>query len=116
MTQPATAPGPRPLWRSTVGAAVVTGASLWLTWSSQQLPTMCPAIYPAPASCSLDAPFSPAGWGTVVIVSLFSALLAASAVIGSERKLIVLRCLMASLGVAAIVVPLWTLGVSGLSA
>ncbi|SEF10867.1 hypothetical protein SAMN04489740_4042 [Arthrobacter alpinus] len=115
MKEPAPAPESRPIWHRTVGAAVVSGASLWLTWSYQPVPAMCPAIYPAPVNCSLDAPFSPAGWGTVVIVSLFSALLAASAVNRSERKEIVLRWLMAALGVTAIVVPLWTLGSSGFS-
>lgn len=115
MKEPAPAPESRPIWHRTVGAAVVSGASLWLTWSSQRLSVMCPATYPAPASCAPDARFSPAIWGTVVIVGLFAALLAASATIRTERKIVVLRWLMAVLGVAAVVVPLWTLGSSGFS-
>ncbi|MFQ4148411.1 hypothetical protein AAGW05_06900 [Arthrobacter sp. LAPM80] len=115
MMQPAAATESRPIWHRTIGAAVVSAASLWLTWTAQQLPMTCPAIYPAPASCSPDARFSPAVWGTVVIISLFSALLAASAVIRPELKVVVMRWLMAALGVAAVVVPLWTLGSSGFS-
>lgn len=103
------------MWHGTAGAAVVAGASLWLTWTAQQLSTVCPAIYPAPASCAPDARFSPAIWGTVVIVGLCAALLAASATIRPERKMVVLRWLMAALGVAAVLVPLWTLGSLGFS-
>lgn len=108
-------PESRPIWHRTVGAAVVSGASLWLTWTAQQLPTLCPAIYPAPASCAPDARFSPAIWGTVAIVGLFTALLAASAAIRPERRITVLRWLMAALGITAVVVPLWSLGSSGYS-
>ena len=93
----------------------MAGASLLLTWTAQQLPTICPAIYPAPASFAPDARAYPAIWGTVVIVGLFAALLAASAAIRPEPKMIVLRCLMAALGIAAVIVPLWTLGSSGFS-
>ncbi|MDR6506060.1 hypothetical protein J2805_001748 [Arthrobacter oryzae] len=117
---PTAVPESRPVWRRTVGAAFVgaafvSGASLWLTWTAQQLPTICPAIYPAPASCAPDARFSPAIWGTLVIVGLFAALVAAAATIHHQRKILVLRSLMAALGIAAIIVPLWTLVSSGLS-
>jgi hypothetical protein len=112
---PTAVPESRPVWNRTVGAAFVAGVSLWLTWTAKQLPTICPAIYPAPASCAPDARFSPAIWGTVVIVGLCAALLAANATIRPERKIVVLRCLMAMLGIAAVFVPLWTLVSSGFS-
>lgn len=60
-----------------------------------------------------DDRLDPASWGTIVIVALFAAFLAASATVGPERKTLVLRWLMAVLGIAAVVVPLWTLGSSG---
>lgn len=110
---PVPMPKSRPLWHRTVGTAVVAGASLGLTWTARQLPTVCPAIYPAPASCAPDARLEPAIWGTIVIVTLFAAFLAASATVSPERKIIVLRWIMAVLGIAAVVVPLWTLGSSG---
>lgn len=73
-----------------------------------------PCHLPSPASCAPDARFSPAIWGTVVVVvGLLAALLAASATIRPERKIVVLPWLMPALGVAAVVVPLWTLGSSG---
>lgn len=112
---PTAEPESRPSWHRTVGAAFMSGASLWFTWTAQQLPTICPAIYPAPASCAPDARVNPAIWGTVVIVGLFAALLATSATILPERKIVVLRYLMAGLGIAAVVVPLWTLVSSGFS-
>ena len=115
MKEPAPAPEFRPMWHRTVGATVVVGVSLWLTWTAQQFPTVCPAIYPVPVSCAPDYRFNPAIWGTIVIVGLFAALLAASATIRPGRKIVVLRWLMAALCVASVFVPLWTLGSSGFS-
>lgn len=83
--------------------------------TSLYLPTLCPAIYPAPASCGLDPCPTPALWATVVLAGLCTVVVATGAVLRPEWRGIVLRWFMAVLVVAVIVVPLWTLGSSGFS-
>jgi hypothetical protein len=79
--------------------------------TSLYLPTLCPAIYPAPARCGLDPRLSLALCGTVVL-TVCTVVVATGAVLRPERRGVVLRWFMAVLVVAAIVVPLWTLGLS----
>ena len=103
----------RLLWRWTVPAAAITAASILLIWAAQALPTVCPAIYPAPPSCAPDARVGPALLGSAVLVALFAALLVTGAVIQPGRRDRALRTLLIVVVVVAIVAPLWTLGASG---
>lgn len=98
----------------TIGAAVISTVSVLLMWYAQQLPTVCPAVYPAPASCSAEARLYPAIWGTVIVVSLCIATFIAVARSGAtQRGAIVSKWLLGVLGTAAVIAPLCTLGASG---
>ena len=103
----------RALWRWTVPAAVIAVVSTLLIWVAQSLPTICPAIYPAPPSCAPDARSGPALLGSAFLVTLFVALLVTGAVLQPRRRDKALRVLLIVLVVAAVVAPLWTLTGSG---
>ncbi|TFC35320.1 hypothetical protein [Cryobacterium sp. TMT2-42-4] len=103
----------RALWRWTLPAAVIAVVSILLIWVAQSLPTICPAIYPAPASCAPDARSGPALLGSALLVALFVALLVTGAVLQPRRREKALRVLLIVLVVAAVVAPLWTLTRSG---
>ncbi|WP_146072752.1 hypothetical protein [Cryobacterium sp. Y62] len=103
----------RALWRWTVTAAMIAAVSILLIWVAQSLPSICPAIYPAPPSCAPDARSGPALLGSASLVALFVALWVAGAVLRPKRRDKALRILMIVLVVAAVVAPLWTLTSSG---
>ena len=103
----------RPLWRWTAPAAAITVVSIWLTWAAQGLPTICPAMLPAPPSCAADARFVPAVLGSAVLVVLFAALLVTGVVIRTGHRDRNLRIFLILVVIAAVVVPLWTLSASG---
>ena len=103
----------RALWRWTVPAAVIAAVSILLIWVAQSLPTICPAIYPAPPSCAPDARSGPALLSSAFLVALFVALLVTGVVIQPRRRDKALRVLLIVLVVAATVAPIWTLTSSG---
>ncbi|WP_146071034.1 hypothetical protein [Cryobacterium sp. Y57] len=103
----------RALWRWTVPPAVIAVVSILLIWIAQSLPTICPAIYPAPPSCAPDARSGPALLGSAFLVALFVTLLVTGAVLQPKRRDKALRILVIVLVVAAVGAPLWTLTGSG---
>lgn len=107
------APGLRPAWHWTAGAAVVSGASLLVTWTARHKPTLCAGMYPSPANCTAGSSFSPAVFGAAVIIVLFVSVLAAGATIRPERRAAVLRHLVAGLCIVAVIVPVWTIIAAG---
>jgi hypothetical protein len=114
MTNPQVEPATAlPLWRWTAPAAAITAVSIWLIWSARGLPTICPAIFPAPPSCGAVARLDPAVLGSSVLLVLFTTLLVTGAIIRPRHRDRTLRTLLIVIVIAAVVAPLWTLGASG---
>lgn len=61
------------LWRWIGGATTITAVVVCLLVLMTALPTICPASYPAPASCAADARVAPAIWGSSVMLTLLVA-------------------------------------------
>lgn len=59
--------GRRMLLPTSIGAV-----TLALLWMMQSMPSVCPAIYPAPPSCMADARLAPALWGAAILVALLA--------------------------------------------
>jgi len=66
MSRPGTSRGPL------LGAVAITAISVAAIWIAQGTENLCPAIYPAPASCSVDARTTPALVGTVLVIGLLA--------------------------------------------
>jgi len=98
---------PRSSKAGLLGAAAIAVIALAAIWVAQGTENLCPAIYPAPASCSVDARATPA----VVGVTLVLALLAVNAVlawVSAPGRLSI--GLLAAVGAIA---PLWVFGSAG---
>lgn len=93
--------------------AVIVVVTLVVLWMMQSLPTICPAIYPAPASCVADARLVPATWGAVAVIALFGATVAIETRLGTVRRDRVGRVMVVILAVAAVVALSVTLFASG---
>lgn len=103
-------------WRWAVPGAIIAVLSICLTWAAQGLPTLCPAIRPAPPSCAADARFVSAVFGSIFLTVLFAALLVTGVIFRTGHRDMILRILrifLIVIVVAAVVVPLWTLTASG---
>jgi hypothetical protein len=98
-----------PLWQWLAPAAAVTAVSLVLIWAVHGLPTVCPAIYPAPPSCTADLRLAPAVIGSITLALLFAALVVTGAAVASDRRHRVMQTLLIVIVVAAVVAPVWTL-------
>ncbi|MFJ3320002.1 hypothetical protein [Curtobacterium sp. NPDC086286] len=94
-------------------ACVVVVCALAALWLTEGAAVACPAVYPAPASCSGDARTAVATGGTWAVSGLFAAVVAAIAL----RVHRAARALLAAvwLGVC-LVVPVWALLASGFGA
>ncbi|MDP4332811.1 hypothetical protein Q7F20_05465 [Curtobacterium sp. A7_M15] len=94
-------------------ASVVLVSALAATWLSEGAVAACPAVYPAPASCSVDARTAVAAVGTWTISGLFALVVAVVAL----RPPRIVRTSASALFVAAsAVVPVWTLLSTGFAA
>jgi hypothetical protein len=114
MSNPRDAPREiRPVWRWAVPAAALAVVSIAVTWAAHSLPIMCPAIYPAPASCAPDARLVPAIVGSASVVALFVLLLVAGRVSQPDDRSRFLRNCLIMVGIAAFISPIWTLSASG---
>lgn len=106
-------PDVRSSWHWSLPAVVVTAGSILLTWAIQGLPSICPAVFPAPASCDVDARLGPAVSSIVFLVLLLASMLITGAMTSPARRERALRIFLLAVVIAAIVAPLWTLGTSG---
>ncbi|WP_423920589.1 hypothetical protein ACPEEZ_14540 [Frigoribacterium sp. 2-23] len=93
----------RPLWRWTVPALALCLVSLLAIAASSGLESVCPAVYPAPASCTTDARGTVALVGGVAIALLTTAVVAVAAAMGPEARVRPLRWLIGALGLVATV-------------
>jgi hypothetical protein len=103
----------RPVWHWAVPGAALAVVSIALTWAANGLPVICPAIYPAPASCAADARLVPAIVGSASVLALFALLLIAGRVSHADDRSRFLRNCLIMVGIAAVVSPIWTLVSSG---
>lgn len=103
----------RPIWHWAVPGAALAAVSIALTWAAHAMPTICPAIYPAPASCAADARLIPAIVGSASVLALFALLLIAGRVSRPTDRSRFLRNCLIMLGIAAFISPIWTLSSSG---
>jgi hypothetical protein len=103
----------RPLWHWALPASALVVISISLTWAVQELPSICPAVYPAPASCAADARLLPAIVGSAVLVGLFILLLATGRLPRVAGRDGLLWTVLLLIGLAAVVAPMWTLNASG---
>jgi len=103
----------RPVWHWAVPGAALAVVSIAVTWAAHSLPIMCPAIYPAPASCAPDARLVPAIVGSASVVALFVLLLVAGRVSQPDDRSRFLRNCLIMVGIAAFISPIWTLSSSG---
>ncbi len=92
---------------------VVAVCGLAATWLGAGTDEVCPAVYPAPASCGVGARTAPAAVGTGVV----AALLVLSIVLVALRDGRAVRALTATiLGLGCVVAPVWTLLATGFPA
>ena len=103
----------RPVWRWALPAASLVVISTSFTWAVEGLPSICPAVYPAPASCAADARLMPAVVGSSVLVGLFVLLLATGRLTRVAGRDGLLWSLLLLIGLTAVVAPMWTLNASG---
>jgi hypothetical protein len=90
-------------------AVLVTVCGLAATWAATTVERVCPAVYPAPASCFVDRGPTLAAWGTGVLTGM----LVAFVVLALFRvPTVVGRASLVVLGGAAVTAPVVTL-VSG---
>jgi hypothetical protein len=106
-------PAVRPSWHWSLPAALVAAASILLTWAAQGLPPICPAVFPAPPSCAVDARLGPAVSSIVFLVLLLASMVITGAIISPARRERALRIFLLAVVIAAVVAPLWTFGASG---
>lgn len=66
----------RPGWKRLIPMGAVAVGALALLWWVQTipLPTVCPAIYPAPLYCTEDSRFQSAVMGTAIMLALLAAM------------------------------------------
>lgn len=92
---------------------MVAAGSILLTWAVQTLPSICPAVFPAPPSCAIDARLVPAVVGIVFLLLLLASMVIAGILVRPGRRDVALRAFLVAVVIAAVVAPLWTLGASG---
>jgi lysylphosphatidylglycerol synthetase-like protein (DUF2156 family) len=105
--------GDRPPAGRLQGASVVAASGLVLTWLLDSLPAICPAVYPAPDSCSADARLLPAIVTSAAIVVVFVAILLLARGPGSSRRSGLSTAAMVALVLVTVVGLSWTLTASG---
>ncbi|BDI23420.1 hypothetical protein [Herbiconiux sp. L3-i23] len=109
----------RPVLVRAAVAVVGTMIGLLLLASVRGLPSLCPAIFPAPPSCAPDVRALPAEIGTVGLLVLLAAFIASAglALVGSRplRGIGVAstRIIGVLLGLVVIASIVWTLSASG---
>lgn len=85
-----------------IWVAVVTAISIVLLWAIEGMPSICPAVYPAPPSCAADARTGPAVWGTAIIATVFVVALFATFMVRPTRRKAVLSWMCVVLAAAAL--------------
>jgi small-conductance mechanosensitive channel len=103
----------RILVQSTTVAGAITVVTLVLLWVLESLPSICPAIYPAPPSCAADARLGPAIWGSMAVVALFIATIVVGMLITPAKRSRTQSIMVFALVVVAVIAMLVTLGSSG---
>lgn len=96
-----------------VAATAITAITILLIWAVASMPTICPAIYPAPPSCAPDARTGPAAWGTGTVGVLYVAALVAGLSVAPARREMIFRLacvVLAVVGVGAIGMTLFASG------
>lgn len=102
----------RPLWHWTVPAAIIVGASLWVTSALQPATLECPVVFPAPEGC-IAVGMNITLVISVILFGLFTALLLVGVLVRDSRRSRLLRIVMAAVVIATLAGPLWTLGAFG---
>lgn len=101
------------LWTWTLPAALLAAVGLLATSWARGLPTVCPAIIPAPASCAPQVREVTGLTGSIVLVLLVTVVLVVGATVPPSIRRPPLALAFLALGAAATAVPLVTLGASG---
>lgn len=76
--------------RRVVGFTVTAAIGIGVFWLIRALPTICPAVDPAPASCAADVRVAPAMLATLVVLAVWTAGTVATLVPNPPRILIAL--------------------------
>jgi hypothetical protein len=72
--------------RLSIIAALIAAIGITMIWVIRFMPTICPAVYPAPPSCSPDARAWPAVWSTVAVSIFFAAAIGSGLVWPMSRE------------------------------
>lgn len=102
-------------WRSARWVLLITTAvvAIGLLWFAKAQPTVCPAIYPAPSSCSAEAREAPALVGTVAVTVLFVACAIVMLTVPVRPRRMVFNLLFTAMVLCAIVGFIVTLFAAG---
>jgi hypothetical protein len=103
----------RSLVKWITAASVTAAIAIILLWVVAALPIICPAIYPAPASCAADARLMPALWGSVAVVSVFLATVIVGVRVEPTNRAPAMSVMVIVLAVLSIIALLVTLSASG---
>ena len=103
----------RSVLRWIAAAIVITAVVICLLVLMTAMPTICPAIYPAPASCAADARVAPAIWGSSAMLTLLLATVGVGLGIRPARRDAVFGIGVVLLIVGGVISLVMSLGASG---